>query len=89
MAATMTRKEVTEATGKSRSTLFSMAKANDFTFKQATKMDEVVEAPLVELIRECISLGLSRRQATLRMKISFTLLTRLIRDYSIEYKKAG
>ena len=88
MAKTMTQREITKATGLSRKQLYTISANHEFNFKTALKMSSAEEESLVLKIRECLDNRLSRNQARLHIGISFTLLTRLIRDYKIPYPMA-
>lgn len=88
MAKTMTQAEVTAETGLTRKQLYTISANNGFEFKTALRMDEVTEAALVLRIRECMDKCMTRNKARQHLDISFSLLTRLIKDYDIPYPLA-
>lgn len=88
MAKTMTQAEVTVETGLTRKQLYTISANNGFEFKTALRMDEVAEAALVLRIRECMDKRMTRNKARLYLDISFSLLTRLIKNYEIPYPLA-
>jgi hypothetical protein len=88
MAKTMTQTEVTAETGLTRKQLYTISANNGFEFKTALRMDEVAEAALVLRIRECMRKQMTRNKARQHLDISFSLLTRLIKNYDIPYPLA-
>lgn len=88
MANTMTQAEVTAETGLTRKQLYTISANNRFNFKTALKMNEIAEAALVLHIRECMDKRMTRNKACLHLDISFSLLTRLIKNYEIPYPLA-
>ena len=84
----MTQAEVTAETGLTRKQLYTISANNGFSFKTALKMDEIAETALVLRIRECMDKRMTRNKARLHLDISFSLLTRLIKNYEIPYPLA-
>ncbi|SUD43761.1 Uncharacterised protein [Pseudomonas fluorescens] len=94
MAPTMSRRDICEKEGITLGVLKGIAGRYGITFpirpqqpSPPNKVDSIRDAFLVVRIGECIAAGVSRQQCCINLKISSTLLYRLIKDYEIEYPK--
>ena len=94
MAPTMSRRDICEKEGITLGVLKGIASRYGITFpirpKQPSppnKVDSIRDAFLVVRIGECIAAGVSRQQCCIKLKISSTLLYRLIKEYEIDYPK--
>ena len=94
MAPTMSRRDICDKEGITLGVLKGIASRYGITFpirpKQPSppnKVDAIRDAFLVIRINESIAAGVSRQQCCINLKISSTLLYRLIKDYSIDYPK--
>lgn len=94
MAPTMSRRDICEKEGITLGVLKGIASRYGITFpirpqmpSPPNKVDSIRDAFLVVRIKECIESGVSRQQCCIKLKISSTLLYRLIKDYSIDYPK--
>ncbi|MBL1311232.1 MULTISPECIES: hypothetical protein [unclassified Pseudomonas] len=94
MAPTMSRRDICEKEGITLGVLKGIAGRYGITFpirpKQPSppnKVDSIRDAFLVVRIGECIAAGVSRQQCCIKLKISSTLLYRLIKEYEIDYPK--
>lgn len=94
MAPTMTRRDICEKEGITLGVLKGIAGRYGITFpirpKQPSppnKVDSIRDAFLVVRIGECIAAGVSQNQCSIKLKISSTLLRRLIKEYEIDYPK--
>lgn len=94
MAPTTSRRDICDKEGITLGVLKGIAGRYGITFpirpKQPSppnKVDSIRDAFLVIRIGECIAAGVSRQQCCINLKISSTLLYRLIKDYEIDYPK--
>lgn len=94
MAPTMSRRDICDQEGITLGALKGIAGRYGITFpirpKQPSppnKVDAIRDAFLVVRINECIGAGVSRQQCCVQLKISSTLLYRLIKEYGIDYPK--
>ncbi|WP_339437076.1 hypothetical protein [Pseudomonas sp. EL_65y_Pfl1_R32] len=94
MAPTMSRRDICEKEGITLGVLKGIASRYGITFpirpKQPSppnKVDSIRDAFLVVRINDCIGAGVSRQQCCIQLKISSTLLYRLIKEYGIDYPK--
>lgn len=94
MAATMCRRDICEKEGITIGVLKGIASRYGITFPIRPKLpsppnrvDSIRDAFLVVRVKECIAAGQSRNQCMTTLKISSTLLIRLIEDYGIDYPK--
>ena len=94
MAPTMSRRNICEKEGITLGVLKGIAGRYGITFpirpqqpSPPNKVDSIRDAFLVVRIGECISAGVSRQQCCINLKISSTLLYRLIKEYEIDYPK--
>ncbi|MBI6601896.1 hypothetical protein [Pseudomonas sp. S4_EA_1b] len=94
MAPTMSRRDICEKEGITIGVLKGIAGRYGITFpirpKQPSppnKVDSIIDAFLVVRIGECIAAGVSQNQCSIKLKISSTLLRRLIKEYEIDYPK--
>ena len=94
MAPTTSRRDICDKEGITLGVLKGIAGRYGITFpirpKQPSppnKVDAIRDAFLVIRIRECIAAGVNRQQCCINLKISSTLLYRLIKDYEIDYPK--
>lgn len=94
MASTTSRRDICEKEGITLGVLKGIAGRYGITFpirpKQPSppnKVDSIRDAFLVVRIGECIAAGISRQQCCITLKISSTLLYRLIKEYEIDYPK--
>lgn len=94
MAPTMSRRDICEKEGITLGVLKGIAGRYGITFpirpKQPSppnKVDAIRDAFLVVRINECIAAGVSQNQCSINLKISSTLLRRLIKEYEIDYPK--
>lgn len=94
MAPTTSRRDICDKEGITLGVLKGIAGRYGITFpirpKQPSppnKVDAIRDAFLVIRIRECIAAGVSRQQCCINLKISSTLLYRLIKDYDVDYPK--
>lgn len=94
IAPTMSRRDICEKEGITLGVLKGIAGRYGITFpirpqmpSPPNKVDSIRDAFLVVRIKECIDSGISRQQCCVTLKISSTLLYRLIKDYGIDYPK--
>lgn len=94
MAPTMSRRDICEKEGITLGVLKGIASRYGITFpirpKQPSppnKVDSIRDEFLVARINECIGADVSRQQCCIQLKISSTLLYRLIKEYGIDYPK--
>lgn len=94
MAPTTSRRDICDKEGITLGVLKGIAGRYGITFpirpKQPSppnKVDSIRDAFMVIRIGECIAAGVSRQQCCINLKISSTLLYRLIKDYEIDYPK--
>ena len=99
LAKTMTLAQAVKATGMDRSQLFRMARESGFHFQSDNKERKArdlarqarkeAEARRCEQIKVLCAEGMTRSQAARQMSISQGHLTRLIKDYSINFPPRG
>jgi hypothetical protein len=94
MAATMCRRDICDKEGITIGVLKGIASRYGITFpirpkmpKAPNRVDSIRDAFLVVRINECIAAGQSRNQCMVTLKISSTLLYRLIEDYGVDFPK--
>lgn len=94
LAKTLSRRQICMREGITLGVLKGIASRYGIKFPVKAKMpsppnkaDAGREALLLIRVKECIALGVSRQQCCITLKISSTLLYRLIKDYAIEYPK--
>ena len=94
MAPTMSRHDICDKEGITLGVLRGIAGRYGITFpirpkipSPPNKVDSIRDAFLVVRIGECIAAGISRQQCCITLKISSTLLYRLIKEYEIDYPK--
>lgn len=94
MAPTMSRREICAKEGITLGVLKGIAGRYGITFPIRPKMpsppnkaDSIRDALLVVRINDCIAAGVSRQRCCINLKISSTLLYRLIKEYEIDYPK--
>ncbi|MNP52099.1 hypothetical protein D3C76_1464680 [compost metagenome] len=98
MAKTMTQRDISEALGVSRKTLFNLGNAYGFSYMSGKEqgiaaikqkvIDPERDATLIERIKAFKEIGLTRTQAYKKLGISNSAFLRLITDYEINYPKA-
>lgn len=95
MAKTMNRSEICEKEGITLGVLKGIGKRYGIEFtagpKNAyapNKPTPEIEAVLVLRVKDCIAKGINRAQCCKLLTISTTLLSRLIKDYELDYPKA-
>ncbi len=94
MAPTMSRRDICEKEGITLGVLKGIAGRYGITFpirpklpSPPNKVDSIRDAFLVVRIGECIAAGVSQNQCSIKLRISSTLLYRLIKQYEIDYPK--
>jgi hypothetical protein len=95
MAATMTMRDVVQATGIGRGKLRAMAERNSFTFisgaaqhsdwAHKSQTDPVKDARNVDRLKAFSADGVTRQQAAKHMGVSIKVVVRLITQYGIDY----
>lgn len=99
LAETMTYQEVMAATGYSQSTLYRISRAGCFHFRRKPTevknkrayIDPAIDARMCDRLKALRDVGLNRHQVAKQMQVSSSVISRLLRDYGIDFPvvKAG
>jgi hypothetical protein len=96
LAETMTYQEAKVASGYSQAQLYRISRAGGFHFRRKPAevknkrayIDPAVDARLCERLIALRDIGLNRHQVAKQMEISASVITRLMRDYAIDFPSA-
>jgi uncharacterized protein YerC len=93
LSETMTYLEAMAETGLSHTTLYRISRAGCFYFRRKSHeitrrrayVDRVADAKLCERMKALRDIGLSRYQVAKQLEVAGTVITRLMRDYGIDF----